>query len=148
MSASPRRGAALLDVNVLVALGWPSHVFHTRAHRWFAQHSSRGWATTPVTECGFVRVSSNRGALPLVTTPGRAVEALRRMSRVRGHTFWADDVRFVAEDGIVDSLRGYRQVTDAHSLSLAASHDGRLATFDEGIEGAHPAYRHLVEVIT
>lgn len=28
---------ALPDVNVLVALAWPNHVRHGRAHAWFAE---------------------------------------------------------------------------------------------------------------
>lgn len=34
--------------------------------------AANGWATTPVTECGFVRVSSHRRALPTSTSPARA----------------------------------------------------------------------------
>ena len=32
-----------------------------------------------------------------------------------------------------ERLLGHRQVTDAHLLSLAIRHRGRLATFDRGI---------------
>ena len=55
---------ALLDVNVLVALFEPEHIHHETAHDWFADESSHGWATCPVTENGFVRVLANpaRGA--------------------------------------------------------------------------------------
>jgi hypothetical protein len=35
----------LLDVNVLVALAWDSHVHHARTRAWFAANSSDGWAT-------------------------------------------------------------------------------------------------------
>jgi hypothetical protein len=40
---------ALLDVNVLIALGWPDHVHHAAARHWFGQSCSNGWATTPIT---------------------------------------------------------------------------------------------------
>ncbi len=49
--------ADLLDVNVLVALCWPSHVHFEPAHRFF--ENTEHWATTPITELGLVRISSN-----------------------------------------------------------------------------------------
>ncbi len=61
----------LLDVTVLVALAWPNHVHHHSARRWFA-HRPGPWATTPVTECGFVRVSSDRVVIPDAVTPEAA----------------------------------------------------------------------------
>lgn len=54
----------LLDVNALVALAWDSHIHHARMRAWFATNSPAGWATCPVTESGFVRVSSNSKVLP------------------------------------------------------------------------------------
>jgi len=35
----------LLDVNVLLALAWPNHVQHTRAHGWFTREHPWGWGT-------------------------------------------------------------------------------------------------------
>lgn len=64
---------ALLDVNVLIALGWPNHVHHAAAQRWFTQFSSNGWATTPITEAGYVRISSNRSVMQVSTTPAIAI---------------------------------------------------------------------------
>ena len=43
---------------------------------------------------------------------------------------------------------GYRQVTDAHLLSLAIRHHGRLATFDRGLTAlADPESRDTLELI-
>lgn len=128
-----RHGPALLDVNFLVALSWPNHTHHARAASWFAAESTRGWATTPITECGFVRVSSNRHALPSATTPAVAIALLRRLTELAGHEFWADDARFVSEQDLAGRLRGHRQVTDAHLLTLARARRGRLVTFDMGL---------------
>jgi len=50
---------SLLDVNALVALAGDSHVHHTAIRSWFASNSKQGWATCPITESGFVPVSSN-----------------------------------------------------------------------------------------
>jgi toxin-antitoxin system PIN domain toxin len=133
--ATGKRRIALLDVNVLVALAWPNHAHHRQAHRWFSRRIAGGWATTPITESGFVRVSSNRAALPTATTPQTARELLRTMTKFRGHTLWADDLPLVIGNQPAVALPGtHRSVTDAHLLALAARHDGFLATFDTGIE--------------
>jgi uncharacterized protein len=50
---------ALLDVNALVALVWDSHIHHARIREWFATNALQGWETCPITESGFVRVSTN-----------------------------------------------------------------------------------------
>ncbi len=125
---------ALLDVNVLVALAWPNHVHHQAAHSWFREQRERGWATCPVTESGFVRVSSNPATTPEARTPREALELLDLMVAASGHVFWHDDVSLATEQTVFrERLVGHRQVTDAHLLSLAMRRGGRLATFDRGI---------------
>jgi predicted nucleic acid-binding protein len=52
-----RPATALLDINVLVALAWPNHVHHETALHWFEVNHTYGWATSPLTQSGFVRVS-------------------------------------------------------------------------------------------
>jgi uncharacterized protein len=71
--------AQLLDVNVLIALAWPNHVHHNPARSWFEASSSDGWATTPVTELGFVRISSNKRLIPDASSPGTALDVLRAL---------------------------------------------------------------------
>jgi toxin-antitoxin system PIN domain toxin len=137
---SPGRGAPvpLLDVNVLIALAWPNHVHHRPARHWFDRQHRRGWATTPVTETGFVRVSSNRAVIRPPTSPAVALDLLRRMTSLPGHAFWPDDVALVtAGTGDPDRIATHRDVTDAHLLALAERHRGRLATFDARM-------RHLI----
>lgn len=128
-----RHRPALLDVNFLVALAWPNHIQHARAASWFAAESARGWATTPITECGFVRVSTNRAALATATTAATAIDLLRRLTVLDGHEFWPDDVRFVTQPEAARRLRGHRQVTDSHLVTLARGRGGRLVTFDAGL---------------
>lgn len=77
----------LLDVNVLVALAFPNHVHHVVAHAWFDVHHSGGWATTPMTETGFVRVSSNQRVIAPAQTPRTALAVLARMCALPGHEF-------------------------------------------------------------
>jgi uncharacterized protein len=121
----------LLDVNALVALAWDSHVHHARIRAWFAAHSKRGWATCPLTESGFVRVSSNPKVLPSPVGIEAARSVLVSLRAVPGHRFLVDDVSIADAD--VPGLAGHRQVTDAHLLTLARRHQVPLVTFDSGV---------------
>jgi len=140
----------LLDVNVLVALAWPNHIHHARALTWFFTIRDEGWATCPITESGFVRVSSNTRAIPDARTPAEAIELLRQIRDLAGHQFWSDDVS-PADSVHVPFVRvvGYRQLTDAHLLALALSRGGVLATFDRGVTDLMPpdASADAVELI-
>ncbi len=124
----------LLDVNLLVSLAWPNHVHHDVARRWFRTRPAAPWATTPVTESGFVRVSSNRVAIPMAVSPSEAMALLARIRRVPGHVFLADDVEEVLGEQI-DPARvvTHSLVTDAHLLAVARRHGARLATLDRGV---------------
>lgn len=134
---------ALLDVNALVALAWDSHVHHAQMRAWFAANSAAGWATCPITESGFVRVSSNPKALPSVIGVAAAREVLSGLRASPGHGFLADDVS--ANDSDVPAITGYRQVTDAHLLTLARRSGMRLVTFDASILAMSDG--HDVEVL-
>ena len=122
---------ALLDVNTLVALAWDSHIHHSAIRRWFAANHAAGWATCPVTESGFVRVSSNHAVLPSALGPRDARDVLRMMRQTAGHRFVVDDVSITDDD--VPSIAGHRQVTDAHLLTLARRRAMRVVTFDRGL---------------
>jgi toxin-antitoxin system PIN domain toxin len=138
----------LLDVNVLIALAWPHHVSHSQAHRWFEENASAGWATCPLTQTAFVRISSNPGIISSAVTPRAAHGLLSDMIRHPAHQFWADDVSLDAfSPELVASMVGHRQVTDAYLLRLSLARGGRLATFDRGILGLLPAGSTLREAI-
>lgn len=123
--------AALLDVNALVALAWDSHVHHSRAREWFAEHSATGWATCPITESGFVRVSSNPKILPSAIGVDAARAVLSVLRTTNGHHFLTDDVSLT--DGDVPAMTGHRQVTDAHLLTLVRRRGACLVTFDAAL---------------
>lgn len=122
---------ALLDVNALVALAWDSHVHHARVRQWFGEHAGAGWATCPITESGFVRVSSNPKVLPSAIGIAAARGVLSTLRSSSGHRFLDDDVSLTDAD--VPAMTGYRQVTDAHLLALARRRGARLVTFDAAI---------------
>lgn len=123
---------ALLDVNALVALAWDSHVHHAPMRAWFAAHHSGGWATCPITESGFVRVSSNPKVLPAPIGVDAACAVLAALRGAPAHRFLTDDVSLTDSD--VPSISGHRQVTDAHLLTLARRHHMRIVTFDAAID--------------
>lgn len=120
----------LLDVNALVALAWDSHVHHAAIRRWWADHAAAGWATCPMTESGFVRVSSNPKVLPHAVAVADARAVLAALRAAPGHRFLADDVSLADAD--VPVVHGHRQVTDAHLLTLARRHGVPFVTFDAG----------------
>ncbi|MGN6372225.1 MAG: type II toxin-antitoxin system VapC family toxin [Solirubrobacteraceae bacterium] len=123
---------ALLDVNALVALAWDSHVHHARMRAWFRANGPAGWATCPITESGFIRVSSNPKVLPSAIGVYAAREVLSTLRTHPGHRFLTDDVSL--SDSDVPAIAGYRQVTDAHLLTLARRRGMRLVTFDARIQ--------------
>ena len=125
--------AALLDVNVLVALFDPMHAHHEAAHEWFADNRQRGWATCPLTENGVVRILSNPNYPGRMTTIGDAVTRLGSFRESGHHTFWPDSASICDEAFRPAHVQGYRQLTDIYLLALAVRNDGRLATFDRGI---------------
>lgn len=142
---------SLLDVNLLIALAWPNHVHHEPALKWFQRNQRNGWATCPVTQSGFVRVSSNRSVMPTAKTPQEAILLLRRIVALEHHRFWTDETS-LADSEFVDTrkLVGYRQITDAHLLAVALKNSGRLATLDAGIRELVPesyAKTHVVHVV-
>jgi hypothetical protein len=124
----------LLDVNVLIALAWPSHVHHRPAHAWFARRASGSWATCPLTQTAFVRVSATPAIVSEAVTPKQALEAMSRITALRGHQFWPDDLPAADCTAIASgAVSGHRQVTDAYLVALARHHGGRLATLDRRI---------------
>lgn len=121
----------LLDVNALVALAWDSHIHHAATRNWFAANGASGWATCPLTESGFVRVSSNPIVLPSAIGVDDARGVLASLRAAGSHRFLLDDVSMT--DGDLPPVVGHRQVTDAHLLTLARRHGIRLITFDSGV---------------
>jgi uncharacterized protein len=122
----------LLDTNVLIALAWPNHVHHREAQTWFAKRGAAQFRTCPITQTGFVRISSNPAFSPQAVTPGEALALLAQVKRLPGHDFWPDDISL--HDALAGkTLTGHRQVTDAYLLALATAHGGVLASLDRAI---------------
>jgi toxin-antitoxin system PIN domain toxin len=123
----------LLDLNVLIALSWPQHVHHARAHAWFdsLQHE---WATTPVTEAGYVRLTTTSAVVGEAVSMSSALAALAAVRAAPGHVFLPDSSTLAEPSIDLSRVATSRQVTDAHLVNLAAGAGAVLATLDRGIE--------------
>ena len=128
---------ALPDVNVLIAMAWPNHENHRIAREWFSDEGRKSWATCPMTQAGFIRISSNPVIVDDAAAPETARKLLTHLSAMPGHRFWPDDLDFTQMERIPAALfHGHRQATDAYLLMLAAAHNGRLVTLDKGLVNA------------
>lgn len=142
---------ALLDVNVWIALFDADHVFHDRAHEWFAGNLGAGFATCPITENGVVRILSNpRYSKAFQLTPGDVIERLDRFCSSHDHRFWADEIS-LRDPALFHrgNLVGPRQLTDLYLLALAKLRGGCLVTFDQAIPlnpvpGVDPAHLKVI----
>lgn len=124
----------LLDVNVLIALGWKGHPDHVRAQNWFRKNNQAGWATCPFTQAAFVRIVSNPAFSSDAVLPVEALDLLAANLKHPTHQFWASSISLRdAVRQFEERLVGHQQVTDAYLLGLAIHKKGRLATLDRGV---------------
>ena len=137
MKRSPRASSAtiyLLDVNVLVALLWPNHMHHGAVTRWFGNDGNRHFATCPLTELGFARLSCNPAAVGKAITLSAALETLEGLAKMPNHHFLTETAQLHPTLlPIAANVVGYRQVSDAYLMALARLHNAKLATLDARI---------------
>ena len=127
--------AVLLDVNALVALGWTEHVAHPAIVKRLSGKSL--WATCPISQLGFVRISATPGIFSSTLSPQQAHAALTALCADRQHRFVSEHPSIVDVDFTRPS--GHRQTTDAYLTALAQHHGMRLLTFDRRLVNAFPA---------
>ncbi len=121
----------LLDVNVLIALADPFHIFHDPAHQWFKPTGSEDWATCPTTENGLLRIMGNVRYPTGPGSPAAVASILAGMRVLPNHRFWPEDFSLIGSDLVDLSLiRTSAQMTDTWLLALAVRNGGKLATFD------------------
>jgi hypothetical protein len=130
----------LLDVNVLVALGWEQHEHHAAVLR--RLHRRQAWATCAITQLGFIRISSVPGLFHVSLTPGQAAEVLAGLLADEQHRFLPDipAVSSVAWSQVGSS----RHTTDAYLVALAEAREARLLTLDRQLAGKHPGHVELL----
>jgi toxin-antitoxin system PIN domain toxin len=125
----------LLDVNVLLALVWPSHGGHSSVHAWFARTGHREWATCALTQLGVLRLLTNPVVTRGTVNPIEALEALVEVTRHPGCRYWA--LEHTLSDGLrrfAPRIQGFQQWTDTALLWLAVENQGVLVTFDAALK--------------
>ncbi len=121
----------LLDLNALIALGYPRHPDNHKTEAWVASLPAEvKLLTCSITEIGFLRVSLQT-KLAADIIEARAV--LAGLLRSRRFPLVADDL---GAKQLPAYATGAKQITDAHLLALAKRHGAKLATLDTGIPGA------------
>ena len=126
-SSLPNPGRYLLDVNMLIAAIWVNHPDHKKADAWL---SGKQVFTCPLSELGFLRVSTNPKALKAEMRSARQLlEAFLQQHRTG----------MVPDD--LPALKSHpqksEQMTDQYLAELAVNKGMKLATLDTGIK--HPA---------
>jgi toxin-antitoxin system PIN domain toxin len=114
----------VLDVNVLLAAIWSNHPQHAKAFAWLAGKSV---VLCPLSELGFLRISTNKKAFNAPMEQARKL--LEQFVTDRKADRVADDLP------VLDSHpKKSGQVTDLYLADLAAKHGARLGTFDQAIK--------------
>jgi len=124
----------LFDVNALIALVDPNHVFHDHMHAWWELHRSSGWASCSLTLNGALRVMSQPAYSEHPFSLGELARTLRAFQQTTDHEFWPEDLSLLDESRF--DLRwvvGHRQITDVYLLGLAVQRQGVLVTLDTSI---------------
>lgn len=116
----------LLDVNVLLAANWQHHPQHARTFAWLA---GKEIALCPLSELGFLRISTNRKAINAPMADAR--KTLQTFISQRNPARIADDL-----PALQSHADNSDNVTDQYLAALADLHGYKLATLDGGIRHA------------
>ena len=114
----------LLDVNVLLGCAWKTHTDHAALLAWLLE--TEDWATCPLVESAFIRVSLTRA---YDASFDDAQQSLATLRALKGHHFVVDDVNA----GLLPALKSHSETTDAHLVTLASRHGLKLATLDAAL---------------
>ncbi len=114
----------LLDVNFLLACGWSSHGRHVDARAWLEAQTS--FASNPISELGFIRVSMSPGYRASFADAQTALENITSRPQARPVTANFPVAKLPA-------LTAHADVTDAYLVELARAHGLKLATLDDAL---------------
>jgi toxin-antitoxin system PIN domain toxin len=125
----------LLDLNVLIALTDDEHIHHQRARNWRRSAGSQGLGICPLTEAGFLRLTTNPAFRPTPRTLRQAIAILQALKGRDDYWYCPVDESWVdLTTPFAARISGHRQITDACLLGLAIKNNGVLVTFDKAIE--------------
>jgi toxin-antitoxin system PIN domain toxin len=124
----------LLDLNAMIALADPEHSHYQAMQNWFDSAGKRDWGVCPLTEAGFIRVSTNPAYRGPNRTIVQAAAILAEFALHPGYRYWPIMQSWsVFTAPFSARIHGHQQVTDACLLGLAIKDDGILVTFDKAI---------------
>jgi toxin-antitoxin system PIN domain toxin len=125
----------LLDLNVLIALTDLEHKHHQKARNWFTSAGRERLGICPLTEAGFLRVTTNPAFHPGPRTLEQAIAILQVLKGRDDYWYCPIDESWVTLTApFATRILGHQQVTDAYLLGLAIKEKGVLVTFDKGIQ--------------
>ena len=105
------------------------------AQVWLDSSGKDNWAICPLTEAGFIRVTTSPAFRPGPRTLEQTVAILQMLKGESGYWYWEIDESWVVLTApFVARIFGHQQVTDAYLLGLAIKEDGVLVTFDRGLK--------------
>jgi toxin-antitoxin system PIN domain toxin len=113
----------LLDVNVLIAAVWTDHAHHAAVDTWI---EGRSLATCPLSELGFLRISTHPKGL------GATMKDARKLLE---EFIATHEVEFVGADlpALTSRAGKSEEVTDCYLADLAGSKNLKLATLDRDL---------------
>lgn len=121
------------DVNVLIALFDASHQHHPIAKDLFMSGMRDGWASSPLTENGFIRIVSNPSYINSMSVTD-ATAILSTAIRNTTHRRLIEDISLLDTTRFsTNILVSHKQVTDLFLIGLAVRHEACLVTFDRNI---------------
>jgi len=132
------------DVNVFMALLWENHKQHAGIRSSFKRVSA--FATCPVVQLGFARVSSH----PLLgygMTPEAAFGILRLLLADPRHEFIPDDLSCTDRVVRTEPMTGANQITDRYLVALTRQHGFSLATLDQPLAKSIAGESGLIELV-
>jgi uncharacterized protein len=124
----------LLDLNALISLADPDSIHYQAMQQWFDSTGKDDWGVCPLTESGFVRVTTNPKFSGSARTVAQATEILAEFSRFSGYRYWQIMDSWAGLTApFATRIKGHQQVTDAYLLGMAIREEGVLVTFDASI---------------
>jgi hypothetical protein len=123
----------LPDVNVLLALSNPDHLFYRVATKWLVQIQSARFLLCAVTESSFVRLTASpHVGNRKMETAIELLEDIRSLPNRESLPMDGSWLELISP--LVSRIHGHRQVTDALLLGLAIRHNVILVTLDQKIQ--------------
>jgi len=139
----------LLDLNTLLALLDPLHVFHEAAHGWVETTPGLRFLTCPLVQNGVVRIASQSTYPNSLGTSAEVCAVVAASCADSRHEFCPDDISLLDPAHLArPALLPPSRVTDRYLLALARRHGASLATFDRLIpaEAVPDGPRHLTVI--